>query len=304
LVNKRGDWKTNVSKIVYYGALQNLLFSALQAALFLPFDDEDEEAIAKMSKDEKKAYDKLVKKQEDKTKNILNGMLDTVLRGSGVYGALVSTIKNVGMEYQKQEERKNFADHAQTLLALSSISPPISSKARKLYGIHRTSKFEKDVIEKRGWEVTSNGRLNLSPKYTMVGNAVMATTNVPLDRIVEKVENISEVLDNRNTVVQRTALFLGWKEWELNVKNEENEKIKTEAKEKRKEEGIEKAVETRKAKKEAEKEAYKQMSTEEKFQYNRKKAKEKVGKRIERRKKKIEEIKAEVAKRKSKRKMG
>jgi hypothetical protein len=304
LVNRRGDWKTNVSKIVYYGALQNLLFSALQSALFLPFDDEDKEAIAKMSKDEKKAYDKLVKKQEDKTKNILNGMLDTVLRGSGVYGALVSTIKNVGMEYQKQEERKNFADHAQTLLALASISPPISSKARKLYGIHRTSKFEKDVIEKRGWEVTSNGRLNLSPKYTMVGNAVMATTNVPLDRIVEKVENISEVLDNRNTVVQRTALFLGWKEWELNVKNEENEKIKTEAKEKRKEEGIEKAVETRKANKEAEKEAYKQMSTEEKFQYNRKKAKEKIEKRIERKRKKIEETKAEVAKRKNKRKMG
>jgi hypothetical protein len=297
LVNKRGDWKTNVSKIVYYGALQNLLFSALQSALFLPFDDEDEEAIAKMSKDEKKAYDKLVKKQEDKTANILNGMVDTVLRGSGVYGALVSTIKNVAVEYKKQEERKNFADHAQTLLALASISPPISSKARKLYGIHRTSKFEKDVIEKRGWEVTSNGRLNLSPKYTMVGNAVMATTNVPLDRIVEKVENISEVLDNRNTVVQRTALFLGWKEWELNVKNEENEKIKTEAKEKRKEEGIEKAIETRRANKEAKEEAYKKMSPGEKMQYRRQLSKERLEKRKAKAKRRLEEAK-------KKRKMG
>ena len=285
LVNKRGDWKTNISKIVYYGALQNLLFSALQSALFLPFDEEDEEAIAEMSKEEKKAYDKLVKKQEDKTKNILNGMLDTVLRGSGVYGALVSTIKNVGMEYQKQEERKNFADHAQTLLALASISPPISSKARKLYGIHRTNKFEKDVIDKRGWEVTNDGRLNLSPKYTMVGNAVMATTNVPLDRIVEKVENISEVLDNRNTVVQRTALFLGWKEWELNVKNEENEKIKTEAKENRKKEGTEKAIKTRKKKKADKEKEISNMSLSEREAYYDKERAEKLRKRLERRKK-------------------
>jgi hypothetical protein len=287
LVNRRGDWKTNVSKIVYYGALQNLLFSALQSALFLPFDDEDEEAIAKMSKDEKKAYEKLVKKQEDKTVNILNGMIDTVLRGSGVYGALVSTIKNVAVEYKKQEERKNFADHAQTLLALTSISPPISSKARKLYGIHRTSKFEKDVIEKRGWEVTSDGKLNLSPNYTIVGNAVMATTNIPLDRIVEKVENISEVLDNRNTVVQRTALFLGWKEWELNVKNEENEKIKTEAKAVRKEEGIEKAIKTREEKRKAEKEALLKMSPQDRMEYRRQKALDKRAKKEKERKRKM-----------------
>jgi hypothetical protein len=30
------------------------------------------------------------------------------------------------------------------------VSPPISSKARKLYGAIRISKFEKDVIAERG----------------------------------------------------------------------------------------------------------------------------------------------------------
>ena len=34
LIAGRGDWKTNVSKIVYYGAMQNLIFNALQTALF------------------------------------------------------------------------------------------------------------------------------------------------------------------------------------------------------------------------------------------------------------------------------
>jgi hypothetical protein len=284
LINRRGNWKENVSKIIYYGALQNFIFSSLQAALFLPFDDEDDEVLEKMTKEERKEYDKLKQKQENKVYSILNSMLDTVLRGSGVGGAALATIKNAIVEYDKQEERKMFADHAYTILAATSVSPPISSKLRKLYSIHRTNKFEKDVVQERGWEVSRAGRLNLSPKYDMVGAGVTAITNIPLDRLVEKTNNIAEALDNRNTALQRTALILGWKEWELNVKNEENEVIKKEAKVKRKAEGIEKGIETRRVKKEAEKEAYKQMTPEQKFQYRRKKSME----RRERAKKKRE----------------
>ena len=287
LVNKRGDWKTNISKIIYYGALQNLLFSALQAALFLPFEEEDEEAISKMSKEQLEEYEKLKKKQDNKTAGILNGMVDTLLRGSGVTGALVSTIKNVAMEYNKQEEREMFADHAYTVLAASSISPPISAKARKLYGVHRIKKFEKDVITERGWEITRDGRLNLSPNYDIVGNVAVATTNLPLDRVVEKVNNLSEALDSRNTKIQRLALVLGWKEWELNVKNEENEKIKTEAKAKRKAEGIEKGIITREEKRKAEKKALMEMDPKERLEFRRKKALEKREKLLKKRKRKM-----------------
>jgi hypothetical protein len=289
LVNKRGDWKTNLSKIMYYGALQNILFSALQSALFLPFEEEDEEAIAKMSSKQKKEYEKLKKKQDDKAVSILNGMSDTVLRGSGVYGALISTIKNAAMEYNKQEERKMFADHAYTILAAASISPPISSKAKKLYGAYRIKKFDKDVIEARGWEITKDGRLNLSPNYDIVGNVVVATTNLPLDRVVEKVGNVSEALDSRNTKIQRLALALGWKEWELNVKNEENEKIKIAAKAKREEEGIMKGIKTRKDKKEAEEKALEAMSSDEYNKYMDRKDEEKRLKKLaaEKRKRKM-----------------
>jgi hypothetical protein len=287
LVNKRGDWKSNVSKIIYYGALQNILFSALQAALFLPFEEEDEEAIAKMSSEQKKEYEKLKKKQDSKTTSILNGMADTVLRGSGVYGALISTIKNAVLEYNKQEEREMFADHAYTILAAASISPPISSKAKKLYGAYRIKKFDKDVIEARGWEITKDGRLNLSPNYDIVGNVVVATTNVPLDRVVEKVGNVSEALDSRNTKIQRLALLLGWKEWELNVKNEENEKIKVEAKAKRKEEGIEKGIISREEKRKADKKALMEMDPKERLEFRRKKALEKREQALKKRKRKM-----------------
>jgi hypothetical protein len=288
LVNKRGDWKTNMSKILYYGALQNFIFSALQSALFMPFvDDDDEKLTANMSEEQKAEFEKLKKKQDDKTINILNGMVDTVLRGSGITGALIATIKNAAMEYNKQEQKEMFADHAYTFLAAAGISPPISSKARKLYGIHRVRKFEKDVIEERGWEVTRDGRLNLSPNYSIVGNAVVATTNIPLDRVIEKVDNLSEALDARNTALQRAALALGWKEWELNVKNEENEIIKAAAKIKRKEEGIEKAIKTREEKSIAKKQALRNMTPEERLKYRKREALEKREKALKKRKRKM-----------------
>ena len=40
LKNGRGDAKTNISKILYYGFVQNLIFNALQQAVFaLGFGD-------------------------------------------------------------------------------------------------------------------------------------------------------------------------------------------------------------------------------------------------------------------------
>ena len=101
---------------------------------------------------------------------------------------------------------------------------------------------------------------------------------------------MAEVMDSRNTKLQRGALALGWKDWELNVKNEENELIKATAKEKRKEEGIVKAIETRAENKKLEKEKYRAMSVGEKAAY-RKEIKE-------------EKRKQKFLKRKRKRKMG
>ena len=50
LANKRGDWRENTSKIVYYGFVQNLIFNAIQNALFgLAFadDEQDEKLLSK-----------------------------------------------------------------------------------------------------------------------------------------------------------------------------------------------------------------------------------------------------------------
>jgi len=43
IVNGRGDFKANASRILYYGTAQGLIFNALQNAIFaLDFDDDEE----------------------------------------------------------------------------------------------------------------------------------------------------------------------------------------------------------------------------------------------------------------------
>jgi len=251
LINGRGDWKVKVARIAYYGAIQNAIFSSLQSALFalIPgFDDEDDEDLTE---------EELIKKntrEEAKIARALNSMLDTLLRGSGVYGAILAAGKNVIKEYNKQEKKGFLGDHSYTILSLFDISPPIGSKARKINTAIKTRTFEKDAIAERGWAVTAEGRLNLGPNWSILGNVISATTNVPLDRVVAELTSVAEAFNAKNTAWQRVALGAGWKTWDVGVKNEINEKIKEAAKERRKEEGVIKAKETRKANKKAKEE--------------------------------------------------
>ena len=151
LANGRGDAKTHISKIIYYGAVQNFIFSALQSALFaiIPgFDEEDESEMTE------KELEKLERKNDQRTLRIINSMTDSVLKGSGVRGAVIATLKNTITEYFKQEEKGFMSDHTYTILQALSLSPPIGSKARKLYSAIQTKKFERDTLAARGFDVT------------------------------------------------------------------------------------------------------------------------------------------------------
>ena len=248
LINRRGNPMTSMSKIVYYGFVQNLIFSTLQNALFalIPgFDDEEEDF--KTDKEREKYLEGQQRKEDKKVARVANSMIDTLLRGSGLAGAVISTIKNVIIAYQKYDEAPMIQkENADIILAALNISPPIGSKARKINNVLQTMQFEKDVLAERGFSVMIDGHFQLSPAYDMLGDLTSATLNLPLDRVADEVNAITEALDTRNTQWQRIALALGWRQWDVGARAEEHDLIKTEAKAKRKVEGKEKAKETRK----------------------------------------------------------
>ena len=215
----RGDRKTHISKILYYGAAQNILFNSLQSALFaLAYGTDDEE------EDEK-----LTDKEKRKLTRIANNSVDTLLRGLGVQGAAVATIKNMVIKFLEQEKRGYRADHAYTLIEGLNISPPIGSKARKVYGGTQSYKFNREAIKEMGLDIDN-------PAYDAVSNIVSGTTNLPLDRVLANINNLRGAIDKRNQAWQRIALLMGWNTWDVEVPNRDLQKAKEDIKKRKAEE--------------------------------------------------------------------
>ena len=193
LVNGRGDWKTNVSKIVYYGAMQNLIFNALSNALFaLAFDEEDEE-------------------QEDKTGRIANGMADSLLRGLGIRGAAVSAVKDALITvYEEENKEKGAPELRKAITDLFGFSPPLDSKIRKLTSGLNTLSWEREKMNQEGFNLNN-------PAYLAFAQVISGLTNVPLDRAITKINNLRAVTSDSSDKWQKVALLMGWSAWDLGL---------------------------------------------------------------------------------------
>ena len=212
LVNRRGDAKANVSKIIYYGVVQNLIFNALQQALFAlgSGDDEDE-----MSNEEKEKYEKTKQK---KYMNIANGMLDSFLRGLGIAGASVSVVKNFLLDVYERSGRKR-PEYVDAVYKLLQISPPISSKISKV----RQAAYQFDS-KKRREEIFDKGFSIDNPAYEAASKVISATTNLPLDRLYNKANNIEAALAEDTEAWQTVAMLAGWPEWQI---KQDKKEVKT-----------------------------------------------------------------------------
>jgi len=200
---------SNISRIIYYGAVQNLIFYSLQSALFAMAFEDDQEEDAKNEKFFK------TKKQR-----LLNGSIDSILRGSGVGGAVISVLKNAVIKYGEQQEKgwgKQLGVISDELLQLS---PPVGIKLRKLDSFEKTMEYNKKVIPEMDTFDIDN------PMWDAYGNLVEGLTNVPVARLLRKVENVRTALDSENAWWQRLALALGWSKWELGVEDKEINEVK------------------------------------------------------------------------------
>ena len=198
LKNRRGDDKTNISKIIYYGAVQNVIFNALQQALFaIAFSDEEPDE----------------EKLDKKYTGIVNGMADSLLRGIGFHGAAISTLKNVIMKLAEGAEAQDAA------IEMLDISPPVSSKIGKLRSAGRTWDWNKKEIMEKGWSFDN-------PAWLASGQVISAATNVPLDRGIRKLQNLRDASDAENEEWMRVANALGWQKWELDWQKDKTVKKK------------------------------------------------------------------------------
>ena len=74
-----------------------------------------------------------------------------------------------------------------------------------------------DDIKNKGWSLDN-------PAYLAGGNVVSAATNIPLDRVVKKLNNVVASGQEDIALYKRIALLAGWSEWELGLSKKKTTK--------------------------------------------------------------------------------
>ena len=227
LVNRRGDTKANISRIIYYGVAQNIIFGTLQTGLaFLAFGSEEEE-----------------EKTDAKQLRMVNGVFDTLLRGTGVWGAAASTLKNVIMQLH-EELGKGYGkkDWSRVSQKIFDLSPPLGTKHRKIMNAIKTYDYNKDVIKKMDHGINN-------PGWNVFTNVIEGLTNAPIARVLNKAQNLKLAMQANIETWQRVAIGLGWSAWSVGVEDQEIKEAKAEVKQDRKAESNKRAKEKKAEKK-------------------------------------------------------
>ena len=195
LINGRGDWKTHVSKIAYYGVVQNLIFNSLQQAVFaLGFGEDDED------------YDA---KKNQKISRVANGMIDSQLKGLGIGGAAVVALKSALLELGKQHA-KDRPKYEEAVFDLLGFSPVLGSKVQKINGGLRSFSWNMKDMKEKGFSLDN-------PAYLAGAQITTGLTNLPLDRVIKKLNSMRGIVSEQSSLWQKVALGLGWSTWDVGL---------------------------------------------------------------------------------------
>ena len=119
-------------------------------------------------------------------------------------------------------------------MKLLDVAPPIDVKVSKFrQGLTTYEYSQKDPRREEFFNVDN-------PSYSAAAKVIAATTNVPVDRLLQKAQNLEDAMDDQNQWWKRAAMFLGWPEWQLRSSKEASE-FKELMKERRKQYKEEKA---------------------------------------------------------------
>lgn len=89
------------------------------------------------------------KKRNEKYFDIANSMSDSILRGTGVYGAVASVVKNTAIRLAKEADKKAPKYQDAVVKGVLQISPPVSSKIGKLQSAGRSFSWNQEEMRKK-----------------------------------------------------------------------------------------------------------------------------------------------------------
>jgi len=193
-----------IGRISYYMGAQVAIFAGLQSALFAMLLNDDDVS------DEKLANTKSM---------MLNTTADSMLRGFGIQGAVLSVTKNAIQEYVKQDSKPGFtADYSEVAEKLLNVSPPIGSKFGMLDRAGDTKKWAK--IKKNDEFKFELGNPSLEASLM----TIQATTNAPVYSPYQNLFNMQHALNDQYETWQRVLMASGWTAYSVGIETEDKKK--------------------------------------------------------------------------------
>ena len=213
LAKGRGNPMENISRIAYYGGVSFAIFAFIQNALMASLFgwDEEEEYFNP-------------KKYDTQWERFYTAFTDNALKMMGAFGNVLAwAIRVEQKRSQLMSDPKAVYKEADYLLVLSSIIVPANIKLRTAVKGFREEAWNKKDIKYDKW-VKGNikGRLENPHWIKSQLYTIEAATSFPAARLVQKWENLDNMMNMELENYQRLMLFLGWNTWNLGLENVQN----------------------------------------------------------------------------------
>ena len=135
--------------------------------------------------------------------------------------AAVATGKNIVLEVIRQY-KSGRPNYEKVALEALSLSPPIDSKISKLASAGRSFTYRQSREKMRTEGVSLD-----NPAFEAVGQIIAATTNLPADRVIRKLDNLSTPVRQDVETWQAISLALGYSKWDVGLIESQTKKPKS-----------------------------------------------------------------------------
>jgi hypothetical protein len=118
-----------------------------------------------------------------------------------------------------EEHGKDRPKYENAAWEMLDFAPPISSKVTKVRSALRSIDYDLDDMKSKGFSLDN-------PAYMAGGQIISATTNIPVDRVLKKMTNVQDALDEEQETWARISLLGGYSKWELGLDERQLKELK------------------------------------------------------------------------------
>tara|TARA_R100000664_G_C2663666_1_gene78733 strand:- start:25 stop:579 length:555 start_codon:yes stop_codon:yes gene_type:complete len=141
-------------------------------------------------------------------------MANTLLRGTGVYGAIVAGVKDAAMNWLMKEKPDFWKDG---VMSIASIAPSVGYKVHQARSAYKEIEFAKE----EDWDQFSNLEIDEefldNPYVRGISKSISTGLNTPIERIFQHIDDGVDAANEEYDGLLRILRAAGWSRYALGM---------------------------------------------------------------------------------------